>query len=277
MTAPLVLPDGTLLAPVGLDRERKLVFRIEPALTAILPDPRDCRRRRAVADALEYLVDDWLCDVETDFAGKCVLVAMALTILERVLLPERPAFFVTAGKRGGGKTTALTMIILAVTGKKPAAAAWSANEEERRKAMLAHLSEGLAALVWDNIPLGTAIACPTLEKVLTTDCYSDRLLGQSVAVTVPTHTVMAFTGNNIAPSGDLASRSLRARIEVDRPDPENRPFQHADPVAWTLDNRGEVLACLYTLLLGNPSVPGFRPKGTKNPVQDVVGPGGGGD
>jgi hypothetical protein len=36
VTAPLVLPDGTLLAPVGLDRERKLVFRIEPALTAIL-------------------------------------------------------------------------------------------------------------------------------------------------------------------------------------------------------------------------------------------------
>ena len=42
--------------------------------------------------------------------------------LERVLLPERPAFFVTAGQRGGGKTTCLIMIVLAVTGKRPPAA-----------------------------------------------------------------------------------------------------------------------------------------------------------
>ncbi len=100
----------------------------------------------------------------TDFAGKCVLIAFALTILERVLLPERPAFFVTAGKRGGGKTTALTMVILAVTGKKPAAAAWSSSEEERRKAILAYLSEGLPAMVWDNIPLGTHDLLPDASR-----------------------------------------------------------------------------------------------------------------
>jgi hypothetical protein len=254
VTVPLVLPDGTLLAPEGLDRRRKLVFRIEPALLAHLPKATHCHAPRTVADALEYLADEWLCDVATDFAGKCVLIALALTILERVLLPERPAFFVTAGKRGGGKTTVITMVILAVTGAKPAAAAWSFDEEERRKAMLAHLSEGLAALVWDNIPLGTTISSPTLEKVLTADSYSDRVLGQSASVTVPTSTVMALTGNNIGPCGELASRSLVARLNVERPDPENRAFRHADPIAWTLDNRGEIFACLYTILLGNPQL-----------------------
>ena len=253
VTAPLVMPDGALLAPEGLDRERKLVFQIEPQLRQIMPRPERCTKS-AAADALDFLASKWLCDVATDFAGKCVLIALALTILERVLLPERPAFFITAGKRGGGKTTAIMMVILAVTGKKPAAAAWSPNEEERRKAILAYLAEGLAGMVWDNIPLGTTIACPTLEKVLTAESYSDRVLGQSATITVPAFTVMAFTGNNIAPKGDMASRSLIARLEVARPDPENRAFTHSDPVAWTLENRGAVLRALYTILLANPQL-----------------------
>ena len=165
VTAPLVLPDGSLLARQGLDRDRKLVFRIEPGLLERLPAGNKQTRHDAAA-ALRYLTQSWLCDVATDFAGKCVLIALALSILERVLLPERPAFFTTAGKRGGGKTTALSMVILAATGKKPAAAAWATSEDERRKAMLAHLMDGLPVLVWDNLPLGSTISCPTLEKVL---------------------------------------------------------------------------------------------------------------
>jgi hypothetical protein len=251
VTAPLVLADGTLLAPDGLDRERRLFFRIEPELRELLPTHVT---KEDVADATDFLCNGWLCDVATDFVGKCVLIACALSILERVLLPERPAFFVTAGKRGGGKTTVITMICLAITGKKPAAAAWSANEEERRKAMLGYLSEGLPCLVWDNLPLGASVSCPTLDKVLTAESYSDRVLQQSVTRTVPAFTIQMFTGNNILPRGDTSSRSLRTRLEVNQPDPENRQFTHADPMAWTLAHRGEILKALYIILLGNPQL-----------------------
>lgn len=255
VTAPLVLSDGSMLALSGLDRGRKLVFRIPPELRDILPKPQDPPPQdKHVAKALNFLVNEWLCDVATDFAGKCVLIALGLSIIERVLLPERPAFFVTAGKRGGGKTTALAMVILAITGKKPAAAAWSFSEDERRKALAAYLSEGLAAMVFDNIPLGATIACPTIEKILTAESYSDRILGQTAIVTVPAFTILTLTGNNIGPKGDLASRSLMARLDVDRPDPENRPFKHSDPIAWTLCNRGQILRALYVLLLGNPQL-----------------------
>ncbi len=250
VTAPLVMPDGTLLATPGLDRARNLVFRIEPRLIEMMP-AAEYRTPDGAAGALDFLCQRWLCDVATDFQGKCVLIAMALTIIERVLLPERPAFFVTAGKRGGGKTTALAMVILAVTGRKPAASAWSSSEEERRKAVLAYLAEGLPAIVWDNIPVGTTIACPTIEKVLTAESYSDRVLGQSANMTVPAYTVMSFTGNNISPRGDLASRSLMTRLEVDRPDPENRTFTHADPIAWTVENSGAIVSALYMVLLSN--------------------------
>ena len=93
---------------------------------------------------MEFLCDEWLVDVATDYVGKATIIAAALTLIERSLLPDRPCFFVTAGRRGGGKTTTLTMLIMAVTGLWPAAAAWSTNEEERRKALMSYFLYGVA-------------------------------------------------------------------------------------------------------------------------------------
>jgi hypothetical protein len=257
VTSPLVLPDGTLLANQGLDRKRGIIFRLQPELIALLPVPEDCTPS-AVSAAMRFLTDVWLCDIATDYAGKCIIIAAALTILERVLLPERPAFFVTAGQRGG-KTTTLQMLFLATTGYHAPAAAWSTSEEERRKALFSYLSEGVAAVVWDNIPRGALISCPSIEKCLTALLYSDRVLGETGIRTVPAATVMLFTGNNIAPRGDLASRSLHVRLAVDRPDPENRPYTHPDPIGWTINHRANILCALYTILLGNPRLRVINP------------------
>jgi len=138
LTMPLVLPDGTLLARNGLDRRRRAVFRIDPALLPFIPKAEDCTAS-AVDEAFKFLTDEWLCDVATDLEGKCVLIALALTIVERILLPARPLFFVTAALRGGGKTTVLMMIALAATGIKAAAAAWSPDPNEWKKALFSYL------------------------------------------------------------------------------------------------------------------------------------------
>jgi hypothetical protein len=203
---------------------------------------------------MEFLTDEWLIDVAADYAGKCALIAAALTIIERSLLPDRPAFFVTAGRRGGGKTTTLIMLIMAVMGIWPSAAAWSTNEEERRKALLSYLLYGVPYILWDNIPRGMQISCPHIEKSCTAAFYSDRKLGVSEMVATAASTIHLFTGNNIGARGDLASRSLHIRLTVDRADPENREFKHPDPIGWTEANRAEILHALYTILLGNPTL-----------------------
>ena len=252
-TLPIVLPDGTLLSKRGLDRKRGLIFRIPRGVASQIPAPGQCDRD-AVAEAMRLLCEDWLCDVATDYPGKCVLIAAALTVIERAVLRERPAFFVTAGRRGGGKTTVLMMLMMAATGARASASAWSPNEEERRKSILSYLLQGVPAIVWDNIPRGVAIGCPHIEKTCTAPSYSDRRLGASETVEVPSSVVHMFTGNNIGPRGDLASRSLRVRLDVDRPDPENRDFKHSDPVGWTEANRPRLLRALYTILLGNQAL-----------------------
>jgi hypothetical protein len=250
-TLPMVLADGTPLHGRGLNRERGIVFRIPHELMRYIPAIDDCHDY-AVADAFAFLTDTWLVDVATDFTGKCIIIGAALTLIQRSLLPNRPTFTVTAGRRGGGKTTLLFMLLMAITGMRPAAAAWSPDAEERRKALLSYLMSGVPAIVWDNIPRGTQITCPHIEMSCTTELYVDRRLGVNELITTAAATIHFFTGNNIGPRDDLASRNLTIRLEVDRADPENRPFTHPDPVAWTEANRGKILNALFTVLLGNP-------------------------
>jgi hypothetical protein len=253
LTMPLVLTDGTLLSCNGLNNKHRAVFRINPALLEFIPKPEECTEDK-LSKAYKFLIDEWLVDVATDAEGKCVLIAFTLSIIERVLFPERPVFFVTAGQRGGGKTTALKMATLAALGVNPPAAAWTNDGEERKKALFAYLREGLPVLIWDNIPRGLAIGCPHIERACTSETYQDRVLGATESGTAPAYTIQAFTGNNILSKSDQASRSLETRLTADRPDPENRPFLHADPIGWTLDHRGEILRALYVILLGNPQL-----------------------
>jgi hypothetical protein len=253
-TLPLVLPDRVVVSKNGLHKELGIIFRSQSSLLEKLVD-REKFSLEFAERAFSFLTDNWLADVDTDETGKAIIVAKALTLIERHLLPARPAFFVTAGQRGGGKTTALNMVSAAVYGRPAAAANWSPSEEERRKSIFSYFSDGVSLLVWDNIPRGEAISCPTIEKALTSAELSDRVLGASRTATVPATTVMAFTGNNIAPKGDLASRSLVVRLNVSRADPENREFIHPDPIGWTIGNRRKILHALYAILLASRECP----------------------
>jgi hypothetical protein len=99
-TAPIVLADGGLLAAEGLDRLRGIQFIIQDELRAILPKREDCTEA-AVAAAMKFLCDEWLVDVATDSTGKCSIIAAALTMIERSLLPDRPSSLPQGGAVAG--------------------------------------------------------------------------------------------------------------------------------------------------------------------------------
>ena len=172
--------------------------------------------------------------------------------------PSAPAFSRAALLLGNRRATGRwenhggEMIATATTGRRMPAKAWSDNDEERRKALFSVLREGVPLVTFDNLRRGASISCPHIEKACTAATIEDRVLGKSESQEVQATTVIVFTGNNISPKGDLVSRSLVTRIEVDRADPENRDFKHPDPIGWTLDNRARLLAALYTILLGAP-------------------------
>ena len=254
-TAPIVLADGKLMAAEDeFNRDFGIHFKIQREVMALLPNPAECTAE-AARKAMKFLVDEWLCDVATDNTGKYVLVAAALSIIERSLLPERPVFFVTAGRSKAGKTTTLTDADHG--GDRPTprgVGVVRCNEEERRKSLLSYFLHGVPYILWDNIPKGRQIACPHIEKSCTRGFYADRKLGVSEMVMTAASLIHLFTGSNIGPRGDLATRSLECRLDVDRADPENRDFKHPDPVDWTEAHRAKILRAFYVILLGNPQL-----------------------
>jgi hypothetical protein len=215
---PLVLADGEILAPRGLDKLRGIAFIIDGELRGRLPSSR-VRDETQVAEALDFLLNDWLVDVSCSFADKLNLLALAATIVERSLLPERPVWFVTSPTPESGKTTAVKMVIAAVTGLDAVAFAWSPHDEERRKAILAHLDAGLSHILLDNILDGSVIQCPHVERACTANFYGDRKLGVSEHIRTSAATVFIFTGDNIEPAGAMASHPQGAgRHRPRRPD-----------------------------------------------------------
>jgi hypothetical protein len=97
-----VLADGSVLTTDGFDQLRGIDFRVQPEVLACVPELGSVTDNRVEA-AMRFLSDEWLVDVAANYAGKCIVTAAALTIIERSLLDQRPAFFVTSGRRGGGK------------------------------------------------------------------------------------------------------------------------------------------------------------------------------
>jgi hypothetical protein len=247
VTAPVILDDSNVLDGIGLDRDSGLYYAIESWMRDCLP--AGVITADDVREEVRFLRDEWLVDVLTDSQGKLVIIAMCLSMIERHLLPERPAFLITAGQRGGGKTTVIHMAVKAVLGRMASATAWSTVQEERRKALFAHMRDGVAVLVWDNIGLGSEIACPEIEKSLTSPTIDDRILGASRRGTASATCIQMFSGNNIHFGGDMASRGLVIRLSADDPRPEDRPVKHDDPLAWTQANRARILRALYTILL----------------------------
>jgi hypothetical protein len=225
-----------------------------------------------VVEALRFLVDEWLCDVAAGFAGRVVLLAYALTVIERVLLPERPAFFVTAGQRGGGKTTV---------------SQWSwwrcwAGARRRRPGRLgrgaaqgaaAYLGEGVATLVWDNIERGTAISCPSIEKALTAAEFTDRVLGVSRLGHGAQHDRAGLHRQQHRAQGRHGEPLARVPPGGGAPGPGEPRLPPPDPVGWTLRQpRPDPAGALHPAAL-EPAGPGAaaeRP--LQDPVQGVVGP-----
>jgi hypothetical protein len=181
-TLPIVFADGSVLAQEeGLDRNFGIVFNIAPELMEVLPN-RESITDADIRKAMEFLTDIWLCDVQTDYAGKCVLITAIMEIIERSQLSDRPMIWVPAGRRGEGKTTTLRMVVMAATGMHAAASAWTFNEEERRKAILAYFMAGVQYILWDNIPRGARLTCPHIER----SCTSDILSGLAPRNGIPT-------------------------------------------------------------------------------------------
>lgn len=223
-TFPVLRADGSIHQTPGYDPLTKVLYQpvreFEPLPEAITVDH--------VLEATLELADV-VCDFR--FVSECsrsVFYAAVLTLVARFAFSgPAPLFVFDANIRGAGKSLLAQIAGLIALGRRVPVSGYPDSDEEMRKQITAKLLDAQRMVILDNT-VGI-LGCPSLDRLLTTASWEDRLLGRTQSVSLPAHTVWFATGNNVSLAGDTGRRVLISRMEVLDERPEDRGgFKHPD-------------------------------------------------
>lgn len=248
LESPTLRPDGSLIATPGYDATTGLFAVFEPGQ---FPNVPAHPTKEEALSALAYLRDEVF--TEFPFAeavdSYCAVALLLTAVVRRSALGQSPAFAVCAPIQSSGKTSLVSLIASCAFGRAATAATYPDDEAEMRKRLFAILREGHALAVFDNLRHGQRVSSETLALALTSETFSDRVLGVSRTATVPSSLLVVFTGNGLAFVEDFASRVLPITLAPDIERPEQRVFRRKNLDAWAAVNRPTVVAACLTILL----------------------------
>lgn len=244
ITAPTMRLDGTLLEAAGYDASTRLVLDIPAHKVLPVPDRPSVDEALAALDRVLYPVKDF---PYVGAADRAVMLAALITAVVRSVLPTAPAFGLDATIQASGKTLLATVIGILASGEAPLVVPHThgRDDEEVRKRIMALLATAPRCVNWDNV-VGV-FDSPSKAAMLTSSVFSDRLLGRSETVTVPTRTLWIITGNNLTPAGDLTRRILVCRIDPGTERPYARYFD-LNPAEYVRAHRQAMVRDILTIL-----------------------------
>jgi hypothetical protein len=249
--APILRHDGTICTQPGYDPVSRLVYSPDPnlVLTAIPPFPTT-DEVQACVDILLNVIRDF---PFADDASRANALAILFTLLMRpVLTGCVPLAIIDAPVQGTGKSLLVTSLATIAVGNVPSESIPTRdNDEEWRKKITSILLYASPFVHLDNIPDNTTINSPSLAAALTTAEWSDRILGRSEIICLPSRSVWAATGNNLRVTGDLPRRSYSIRLDANEERPWTRTgFKIKDLKSYVPAHRGNLLSAALTIIRG---------------------------
>lgn len=241
---PVLRPDGSILDTPGYDAETGLLFlpRSQEQPIPELPGHSDAKQ---AAQLLLEAVDDF---PFATLAHRSAWLSCVLTLLARYAFGgPAPLHLVDANVRGAGKSLLVDAASVIALGRASSRMSPSENEAEERKRITALALAGDSLILIDNV--AGALGSASLDAALTGTTWTDRLLGQSVRVTLPLKAIWMATGNNVLLKGDLCRRCLHIRLDSPEEFPERREgFRHPRLLEWIEEHRPRLAAAGLTLL-----------------------------
>ncbi|MFP5022043.1 hypothetical protein [Pseudonocardia phyllosphaerae] len=244
---PVIMDDGSVKLERGWSSDTRRYYhptRGVPALTS-------------VEDARGFLLDEVTRDLPfASDADRANYLALLFTPLVREYLTRDgsamhvPGALINAAEAGTGKSLAADLIGASYgSTKRP----WSASEEEIRKTVPAALSDPNPVVIVDNLKRGTTLASSAVENMLTSNVYTDRVLGRTDSIAVENRKLWLFTGNNVTAETEMAARLVPVRLDAKSADPAGRPqsgfaIPNLDTWITNPDNQTRLLSALVTLV-----------------------------
>lgn len=276
MATPIFRPDGTIHDAPGYDEETQLYYA--PVAGFELPAVPEIPTHEDVANARAQ-IEEMFCDFAFVTAADRAnaLGALLTPILRPCIEGAVPLYIVSKPQAGVGAGLLQRSIGIVAEGHEPSMKTLPSSDAELRKEILATLRAGTTLQIFDNVT--EQVASPELAAVLTAARYTGRILGVTEEASFAISTVWMLNGVNVRIAGDMARRSYRSLVDPQTAIPWQRPegaFRHPDLLAWALQNRGQILAAVYTLArawiqAGRPEPQRVQPLGSYTEWRFVIG------
>jgi hypothetical protein len=241
--SPVLRPDGSILSTPGYDAATRLYYAPGPGLEKFHVPERPTRvdAKQAVSLILDVIGQF----PYADDGSRANVLAAVLTLFCRSTIGRVPIAAFDKPAMGTGASLLAEAIALAASGRDVAMRSGPKHEDEWRKTITSMLTSGPGVVIFDNVE--DVLESEALASVTTSAEWSDRVLGTSVDIRLPTCPVFV-TGNNLIFGRNLARRCYRIRLDAQMSRPEDRTgFKIPNLLNWIKENRGLIVGAALTI------------------------------
>jgi hypothetical protein len=210
------------------------------------------QERPTKADAVDAYrkLSDVLVDFPfSDEVDRVTAVAGIMTAVLRPSFGTAPLFLYGGNTPGSGKSLLAKIAMTAANGAKSQPTATNGTDEELAKHVTSLMTAGGRFLLLDNIGTKSTLGGPTLDALITSERWSQRLLGTNTVFSQPNRVMVLATGNNVRLEGDMLRRVVCCYLDPQSERPDQRSgFTHPDILRHVAKHRPQLVHAVLTLL-----------------------------
>lgn len=234
--------DGALVVKAGYDAASQR-FGVFDERKFVMPDPTE-NAAHAALDLLEGLLGEFSFVASVD---KAAAIAAMFTAVVRPSFAYAPAFHIKASTVGSGKSYLCDLISAFAKPGLTQKVSFPPTSEEATKAILSLLLPSPAVIEFDDMATDW-IPHGIINRMLTAESITDRILGVSKTATVSTRTLFLSSGNNVGPVRDLLRRVVTVNIDHRCATPATKSYK-GSPVETVHKDRERYVAAILTIIL----------------------------
>lgn len=234
--------DGELITQAGYDKTSQRFGVFDPR-QFVISEPTFEAAQAALA-LLEELLTEFHFVAATD---KAAALSAIFTAVVRPSLAYAPGYHIKAPVMGTGKSYLCDLIGAFAGPGGNAKVSYPKTSDEATKVILSLLLTGTAVIEFDDMDMDW-LPHGTINRMLTADKITDRILGVSKTATVSTRTLILGSGNNVGPIRDLLRRVITIHLDPRCATPATLSYK-GKPVDKIRKNRGIYVAAVLTIIL----------------------------